>query len=898
MAAPATWYEAFVKEAEALQSTPFTPPAATDVLPTDPADVVAKKQLRALNADAFTRGRAALCLSGGGIRSASFSVGVLQALARAGLLDQFHYLSTVSGGGFAGSWLTAWRHRANADAAASAWTQLETGVGPAGAVEPWPVSRLREYTRYLSPHSGAFSPDFWTLIATMIRNLVLNWFVLVPLIAAAMLVPRLHYSIVQYYSLIHLAHTVRQATLEPARSIAFYVFVVGIVMSVGYTAINLPSFGAGRAKEPRVVALGVAPLCLGLLALLYLWVLDQRAPSYLSSALWGGVADGVSWTIFAVIWAKPRFRPRTWIAAALSGATIGYGMAVVGGVFYPEGVELHKFYVTFAFPLDLLVTALGIFIFVGFAGSELKPADLEWNSRFVAWVLFAACGWFAVCAIVFGGPWLVHWLQGYMPHVVRTLGGATAIMGGVGGWLTRPAGENVQPTGARKIATTVAMPVFALLLLVSIAYADDHLVRVMAERTHIFNIDRGSTRLCAHEEDEHANAKGCHPAGACLGETAILFVGLLAGAFVMNRFVPVNKFSLNAMYRHRLTRAYLGASRDTRTPNPFTGFDPHDDIELAALSQRPFHVVNVTLNMQRDQQLGRQDRQAESFTMTPTSVGCVSLGYRPSTEYARDQWNDRGLTLGQAITISGAAASSAMGSFSSPTKSFLMTLLNARLGLWLGNPGPAGENTWQRSDPKAGVGPIVREMLGLTTAENPYVYLSDGGHFDNLGLWEMIQRRCAYIVVVDGGCDPDYSFGDLANAVRQARIDHNVEIAIDTAPIKLSLQQNGNVHVLVGTITYPDSDTNAVGHLLYVKPTLSGNEPADVLNYAKEHRAFPNEPTTDQWFSEAQFESYRMLGYHSLEHLLVHADVKSVRELCGDYGQTGAASAATSVAAS
>src|SRR6185503_1341934 len=121
----------------------------------------------------------------------------LQALARLGVLRRLDYLSTVSGGGFAGAWLTAWLHRARTDpAAARELEQLESGNRAADDVEPEPLLRLRRYIRYMSPREGFFSADAWTLGATMVRNLLLNWLVLLPLIAAALLVPRFQYAIV------------------------------------------------------------------------------------------------------------------------------------------------------------------------------------------------------------------------------------------------------------------------------------------------------------------------------------------------------------------------------------------------------------------------------------------------------------------------------------------------------------------------------------------------------------------------------------------------------------------------------------------------------------------------------------------------------------------------------
>lgn len=129
------------------------------------------------------------------MRSATFALGVLQGLANVRVLDRFDYLSTVSGGGYIGGWLTAWLHREGK-------TSVLAGLDPeqastATSSTPSPVERVRETCRFLAPQGGLLSADVWTLLVTMERNLILNWFVLLPLIAAALLVPHLYYAIVK-----------------------------------------------------------------------------------------------------------------------------------------------------------------------------------------------------------------------------------------------------------------------------------------------------------------------------------------------------------------------------------------------------------------------------------------------------------------------------------------------------------------------------------------------------------------------------------------------------------------------------------------------------------------------------------------------------------------------------
>jgi hypothetical protein len=227
-----------------------------------------------------------------------------------------------------------------------------------------------------------------------------------------------------------------------------------------------------------------------------------------------------------------------------------------------------------------------------------------------------------------------------------------------------------------------------------------------------------------------------------------------------------------------------------------------------------------------------------------------------------------GISLGTAMTLSGAALCPNQGAQSSPALTFLLTLFNARLGAWLGNPGPSGANTWRLRDPLLGPLPLLSEMFGRTTDSNPYVYLSDGGHFENLGLYEMVLRRCHYIIVSDADCDPSYGFEDLGNAIRKIRIDLGIPITFDQSPrMTREGQGNTNLHCAVATIDYRAIDGNDAkqGFLLFVKATLSGDEPMDVGNYGKAAVDFPHESTSDQWFSEAQFESYRELGLHSID---------------------------------
>jgi hypothetical protein len=285
------------------------------------------------------------------------------------------------------------------------------------------------------------------------------------------------------------------------------------------------------------------------------------------------------------------------------------------------------------------------------------------------------------------------------------------------------------------------------------------------------------------------------------------------------------------------------------------------------------HVVNTSLNLVGGDNLAWQQRKAEPFSISPLHSGCFRLGYRRSRDYGgRDTG---GISVGTAAAISGAAVSSNMGYYTtSPVISLLLTLFNVRLGWWLGNPGPAGNDTYYRRSPKYSVAPVVSEAFGLTDDRNKYVYLTDGGHFENLAVYEMVLRRCRFVVVADGAEDGEYRFGDLGNAVRKIRIDLGVTIDFPCVDIydkqTAEEKKRRGMYWALGRIRYSCVDGTKEeddGVMLYIKPAVYGGEPRDVLEYKESFPSFPHQSTGDQFFDEPQFESYRMLGSYIMDQL-------------------------------
>jgi hypothetical protein len=176
--------------------------------------------------------------------------------------------------------------------------------------------------------------------------------------------------------------------------------------------------------------------------------------------------------------------------------------------------------------------------------------------------------------------------------------------------------------------------------------------------------------------------------------------------------------------------------------------------------------------------------------------------------------------------------------------------------------------TFSMEGPGFAIRPLLYETFGLTTDAKPYVYLSDGGHFENLGLYEMVRRRCRFILVVDAGCDKDFAFEDLGNAVRKVSLDLGIAIAVEGID-KLRRRSDdgkdvgpGQPYTALGTIDYPAADgAGKKGVIIYLKPAYHGIESASIRSYAMANKDFPHQSTANQWFSESQFESYRKLGF-------------------------------------
>ncbi len=259
-----------------------------------------------------------------------------------------------------------------------------------------------------------------------------------------------------------------------------------------------------------------------------------------------------------------------------------------------------------------------------------------------------------------------------------------------------------------------------------------------------------------------------------------------------------------------------------------------------------------------------QQRKAASFAFTPLFSGFEFPGkagaYRPTCQFTNPKG---GVKLGSIMAVSGAAASPNKGYHTAPATAFLMTMFNVRLGRWYGNPAlqdtknPAN-STWFRESPRLGFACLVKELFAKTKEDDAYIYCSDGGHFENLGVYELVRRRCRLIVALDVGQDASDKFEDLGNAIRKCQVDLGVNIDMRVDSVRKNLVSGlSPKHYAIGKVDYSDGLN---GVLLYIKSSLTGDEPADLQNYKQEQPDFPHHSTADQFFDEKQFESYRHLG--------------------------------------
>ena len=821
--------------------------------------------------------QSALCLSGGGIRSAAFSLGVIQALARARLLGQFDYLSTVSGGGYIGGWLSMLIAQKGSVAAAE--EELRTsGAAPA-------VTALRDYTDYLTPHTGVLSDDTWAGIVLYIRNVLINWLAFLPVFLLAVL------TAIFYRTLLWTISGSNAAGL-----IALGIGAVALVVSTWRVCRDVPSH---RPASPHhaVRYLPTATIWRWITLPMLIWVfcvpislarwLRAEADStrfidgawlpliYVLAMLIGYWCAATAHRAVSLYW---RNFGAWMIATVASGLVLAIGLHLFGQLRFGSGDQIADQAEILAVlgPLWLIVVNLLQSTVHVALRKEARLADLdrEWLARLSATKLKVVVAW-TVFAFLSLSLERLAFADGHIVWPFWAVPIVTFVSGPTAAWLGKQVFTRLDAFASSAGGITRllgwALPLLGILfgagLIMLLGY-------LLSQALGILQAPFPPT------------------GGVFLLVQVVVAIVLIVLTRHESVRINVNRFSMHGVYRNRLTRAFLGAARAGRSPDPFTGFDPDDNPRMATLMPatgpcKLFPVINVALNLTSSGRTAWNQRKAAAFTITPLACGSPILSppgrsdvppvgcYVPTGSYAGSEHETghrdeaTGMSLATAMTISGAALSPNWGYHSSPITAFLMTLFNVRLGAWLPNPAVVtNERELQRGYPSHGLAAMLHDLLGTTTDDMHAIYLSDGGHFDNLGLYEMLRRRCSLILLIDAGEDPACTFYDLGDSLRKTSIDQQIEVTfsgLTRIHARDGLTQDA-ADFAVGTIVYPEP--GARGQLIYLKPCFLSDIPADVRAYGQEHNTFPQESTLEQWFTESQFESYRHLGEYEMNRLI------------------------------
>ncbi|MEO8351936.1 MAG: hypothetical protein ABI680_09405 [Chthoniobacteraceae bacterium] len=343
------------------------------------------------------------------------------------------------------------------------------------------------------------------------------------------------------------------------------------------------------------------------------------------------------------------------------------------------------------------------------------------------------------------------------------------------------------------------------------------------------------------------------------------------GAFVYFFVLDINFTSPHRLYRNKLADAYL-----IRPAPKATKEKPFDDAVSVRLSdlgesaeRAPYHLLNCALNVPGSADPRMQGRLADFFLFSPRYCGSPLTGYEKT-----EQWEtaDAHLDLGTAMAISGAAAAPQMGLGTIKRFSFWLALLNVRLGYWARKPGKKA----LLFGGAPGLWFLLKEMLGTMNEKSAWLNISDGGHIENLGVYELLRRRCKYIVAIDGEQDAKMTFHALTTLQRLAFIDFGITIDVDLDDLRLNDRGLSRSHFRFCRIRYPRDERGSeevYGYLLYLKLSLTGNEGEFIRRYRLDEPVFPHQSTADQFFSETQFEAYRALGEHVGDKLFLKAIV-------------------------
>jgi predicted acylesterase/phospholipase RssA len=748
--------------------------------------------------------RVGLAISGGGVRSATFGLGLLRGLAQSGVLTRIDYLSTVSGGGFVGG---MFGRMVCALGVREAQAMLARGASPA-------LDWVRRNGRYLTPGGAR---DLGIALVTYFRAIVaihVEAFLICLPGVLLVLLPHL------------LLQQAQGAGFDPAQwqdwhtpwwplALAAWIATAPATMSAYWSARDTPVV---PLRDALLIAI-VATAAVGT-----------------SVAAWPGAAA----------------------LARGEGAALSVGAALLALWSCAFGLVAARWHLQGAKETRSLAVA------------RLR----NWLTRALRWVTLTALGLAGIGALDVVSWWLLEVMQS----------GATWIWGGVGLGgaaviVLRSLAQPLQQLAERGKKSVGGQSEWGprLLNLAGLAGLLGLLLAWLVLVQWLVFAPEPVSALRDYAADVRA-----------LG-LAVLGVGWWL--LTARNEQMANASSLHTFYRARLTRAYLAVGNPARgivvgvaAPGAASVREviPGDDIDLANYRPEarggPIHLVNACLNQTRDDTSGLYNADRKG-TLATLSSRALETGPRDAVVTPPDVG-----TLGRWLAISGAAAAPGAGSYTSAGWSLLLFFLGVRLGYWLRAPVELAAG-WSAGLQRAWTATVKPMMLWSEVAASyfgrarPWWYLSDGGHFDNTGVYPLLKRRLDFIILADNSADPEYQLADIESLVRKARIDFGAEIEFYTREeaARHFADSSGEITVispetladnfsargvLLARVRYAAGadGTRAEATLLVVKPNLHDALDLDLLAYAQRHPTFPHESTGDQSFDEAQWESYHRLG--------------------------------------
>ena len=832
-------------------------------------DAVLTKEKAAISADRQVRigivDPAVWCgvgLSGGGIRSASLALGVLQALAEKDLLKHFDYLSSVSGGGFLASSLQWWwskspREDKPAEVAATfgvgptdfpygpahpKWSEppgpggvkpKAQGVAPSAAERgPLNLSFLRANSSYLIAGDGL---NIWSMLGVVLRTVIISLLIWIPLLTFAFAI----------------INTTDDLVVGP------FALSQGLLKPLGGSLFGSdPAYRWLSACRDFKCDLSY-PATFALLLLAFYLI----AFVFVCSA-----------ALFALLSRSPQETPAR---RSVAQFVIGLMLAVTC-IWY-----LLDTYPSRDFTVTLLITGLIIFSLVAIAiiATE-RLTDAHLNASYaLRRFLEKAIGKAFVPALAILAVASVPLLPQYAATKISTVGGsvngslaggAIGVLGGVGSALYSyyTFVRSAVPRFATQIALTIGAAIYLYASLI-IAYV------LSLALLHPEHIDT-----------------------SMVGQIRLVILGSVLLALALGAVANINYVGLHRFYRDRLMEAFMPT--DTSVSRMHSTFSPvADSLNISALKSslnagpgftpRPYPLLNANVILIGDKDKRVAARGGDNFMISPLFVGSSATGWQDTDKYIAANGP---LTLATAMAASGAAATASAGYIGTgitmnPIVAAAMAFLNIRLGLWIGNPNRRRSKIALRSIPtflKPGLysGIFARSR----SRDSHFIELTDGGHFENLALYELVRRKLRVILVVDGEADATISLSSLVSAAHRIQQDFGacLEFVDGRGPERLMMYPEKGYPAdlkyaqspfVVGKIIYNNGTTGA---LIYIKSTLIKDMDFTTSGYLAGHPEFPHQSTTDQFFDPYQFDAYRLLGYESAQSAITELQLdKNIR---------------------